>query len=210
MPGAPNRPPEKTAEVPLPPPVPEPPEKRALRRLVPTHVTLLLDVWKGTPSPELTGPYQKAEAAYAAGDAAAALSALDLLSVKFAEPRWPSIPEPFRLLRVPIPAPVPPHWDPDHTLTAPEKEAKKARRAAEVQLTLVRGCLTWAAAHGVEVADLTPHVEAGATHLADPEGLTPFYQEIDAIWTGLAGRLPAVKATAVRAAPPAAAEPEEA
>ncbi len=208
MPGAPNRPPEKAPETPTPTPFQETPDQKALRRLVPTRVALLLDSWKGAPSPELTGPFHKAEAAFAAGDFAAALTSLDLLSVRFAEPRWTTLPEPFRLLRVSIVAPVPPHWDPDHKLPAAEKDAKKARATAEEQLALARGSLAWAAGHGIETADLAPRLEAAAARLSDPAGLVPFYLEIDAIWTGLHGRLPAPKGGAGPAA--SAAVPEEA
>lgn len=210
MPGAPNRPPEKAPDVPAAPPLVEPPEKKALRRIVPTRVTLLLEMWKGAPNSDLTGPYQKAEAAFAEGDFAGALSSLDQLSVRFAEPRWPILPEPFRLLRVPIKAPVPPHWDPDHALSAPEKESKKARATAQEQLLLVRGSLGWAAAHGVETADLSPKVEIAAARLAEPAGLAAFYEEVDAIWTALHARLPVPKGGAAHAAPAAAAEAEEA
>ena len=210
MPGAPNRPPEQTPEVPVAPPVPEPPQKKVMRRLVPTHVTLLLDTWKGAPSPDLLGPYQKAVAAYAEGDFAGALSSLDQLSVRFAEPRWPILPEPFRLLRVPIKAPVPPHWDPDHALASAEKEAKRSRQTAEEQLLLARGSLAWAAAHGLAVNDLTPKLEEAAARLADPASLAAFYESVDVIWTELSGRLPAPKGGAARPAPPAAAEVEEA
>ena len=210
MPGAPNRPPEKTAPAPVAPPVPEPPEKKALRRLVPTRVALLLDIWKGAPSPELTGPYRKAEEAFAAGNYATATSSLDVLSVRFAEPRWVTLPEPFRLLRVPIPAPVPPHWDPDHALSTPEKEAKRARKTAEEQLALARGCVAWATAHGVDASDLAPRLEAAAGRLNDPAGLGPFYEGVDAVWSTLHGRLPAPKGGPTTAPAAAAAEPEEA
>jgi hypothetical protein len=210
MPGAPNRPPEKTPVTPTSAPVPEPPEKKALRRLVPTRVALLLDTWKGAPSPELTGPFHKAEAAFAQGDYASALTALDLLSVRFAEPRWTILPDPFRLLRVTILAPVPPHWDPDHKLAAPEKDAKKARATAEEQLALARGSLAWAAAHGIETADLAPRLETAVARLADPTGLGPFYEEIDALWTGLHGRLPDPKGGAGPAAQAPSPGPEEA
>jgi hypothetical protein len=210
MPGAPNRPPEKTPEVPVVPVVPDPPEKLALRRLVPTRVTLLLDTWKGAPSPDLTGPYEKAEAAFRAGDFAGALSALDVLSVRFAEPRWPTLPQPFRLLRVPIHAPVPPHWDPDHALAAAEKDAKKQRKTADEQLLLARGSLDWAAAHGIETGELVPKLDAAGAALTGAAGLADFYSEIDAIWTALHARLPAPKVAGVRPAPPPAAEPEEA
>jgi hypothetical protein len=210
MPGAPNRPPEKTPEVPVAPTVPEPIEKKALRRLVPTRVTLLLDAWKGTPSPDLTGPYEKAESAFAEGDFAAALTALDLLSVRFAEPRWPTLPEPFRRLRVLIFAPMPPHWNPDNALAAAEKDAKKARQTADDQLALAGGCLAWAGAHGIETNDLAPKLDAAAAHLADPAGFVAFYEQIDALWTGLHGRLPAPKGATARPAPTPAAEVEEA
>jgi hypothetical protein len=208
MPGAPNRPPEKAPEAPTAPPFRETPDQKALRRLVPTHVALLLDTWKGAPSLELTGPFHKAAAAFAQGDFAAALTSLDLLSVRFAEPRWTTLPEPFRLLRVRIIAPVPPHWDPDHKLSAAEKDSKKARTTAEEQLALARGSLAWAAAHGVETADLAPRLEAAAARLSDPADLAPYYAEIDAIWKGLHGRLPAPKGGSGPAA--GAAAPEEA
>ncbi|HYB79175.1 MAG TPA: hypothetical protein VEG66_05390 [Thermoplasmata archaeon] len=210
MPGAPNRPPEKTEAAPPPPSVPEPPEKKALRRLVPTRVALLLDTWKGAPSPDLMGPFRKAEEAFAHGDYATVTSSLDLLSVRFAEPRWATLPEPFRFLRVSIPAPVPPHWDPDHALTPAEKEAKKARRVAGEQLALAKGCLAWANGHGVVTGDLAVHLEGAAVRLSEPAGLVPFYEQIDAFWTGLYGRLPAPKSGPSGSAPAAAAEPEEA
>jgi len=210
MPGAPNRPPETTAAAPPPPPTPEPPEKKALRRLVPSRVALLLDTWKGPPSPDLMGPFRKAEEAFAHGDYATVTTSLDLLAVRFAEPRWATLPEPFRLLRVPIPAPVPPHWDPDHALTPAEKDAKRTRRTADDQLALAKGCLAWASGHGVDTADLAPRVEGASARLNEPAGLAPFYEEIDAFWTGLYGRLPAPKSGPSAPAPAAAAEPEEA
>lgn len=206
MPGAPNSPPKTTPEVPAASMVAEPPEKVALRRLVPMRVTLLLDMWKGAPSPDLTGPFEKAETAFAQGDFATALTSLDRLSVRFAEPRWPIIPEPFRSLRVFIFAPMPPNWNPDHALPPPEKDAKKVRKTATEQLALARGSLDWAAAHGIGTTDLAPKLEAATTHFADPSGLAPFYEQIDAIWTGLHGRLPIPKGATVRAAPAAAEE----
>lgn len=211
MPGAPNRPPETAAAPPAPPVVVDPPERRVLRRLVPSHVALLLDSWKGPLGPELTGPFEKAEGAFSQGDFAGATSALDLLSIRFAEPRWPSLPEPFRKLRVPIPAPMPPSWDPEHALPAPEREGRKARRAAEEQLELVAGALGWASAHSIDAAELAGLLaEARATLGPDgvPEG---FYAKIDAIWAGLRPRLPRPKSVARPvASAAAAAEPEEA
>lgn len=212
MPGAPNRPPEPAAEPPPPAIVPESPQEKALRRLVPSRVALLLDPWKGTPSPDLTGPLERAERAYDAADYAACATALDLLSVRFAEPRWPTLPEPFRRLRVPIPAPMPPHWDPEHALAPSEKEARRARRAADDQLALATASLTWAGAHGVPADDLSPKL-AEAKMLLETEGPTrAFLDRVDSVWTGLRARLPAPKGAAPRVAPAAATptEPEEA
>jgi len=206
VPGAPNRPPERTEEPASAAPVePTPPERLALRRLVPSHVSLLLDLWKGGPGPELTGPFEKAEAAYRALDFAGALGALDLLSIRFAEPRWPSLPAPWRELRVPIPAPMPPHWNPDHALAPTEREARQARRTAEQQLALADGAIAWARDHGVAADDLAPMLEAARTALA-ADGVPPaFYAGIDALWTELRARLP--RPTRAPATPPRATAP---
>jgi hypothetical protein len=211
MPGAPNRPPEKAPEAPVAPPVPETPQQKALRRLVPSRVALLLDLWKGAPSPEVMGPFEKAEAFYAASDFGNATGELERLSIRFAEPRWPSLPEPFRLLRVPIPAPMPPHWDPEHALPAPEREARRARRTAEEQVALATGCLAWAGGHGVETADLVPLLAEARSSL-ESAGLTPlFYERLDAVWTALHDRLPRPKSTTPRpaATPSSPAPPTE-
>ena len=212
MPGAPNRPPDRT-EPPAPaaaPPAPTPPERLALRRLVPSHVALLLDLWKAGPAPELTGPFEKAEAAYRAGDFGGALSALDLLSIRFAEPRWPSLPAPFRELRVPIPAPMPPHWNPEHALPPAEKEAARARRTAEQQLALAEGSVAWAAAHAVPSDDLTALAREAKELLAAAGSTDEFYVRIDALWSGLSGRLPRPKRAGPAAPPPPAESAAEA
>lgn len=208
MPGAPNRPPEIAAAPP--PPSIEAPERKLLRRLVPSHVALLLDSWKGPVAAEVLEPFERAETALAAGDVATATSALDLLSIRFAEPRWPTLPEPFRRLRVPIPAPVPPHWDPEHALTPPEKEERRARRTAEDQLLLAGGAVAWADAHGLGAPELTQALSAARTTLASDASGVPagFYVSIDALWEGLRARLPRPKSGAKRpaSAAPVAAE----
>jgi hypothetical protein len=211
MPGAPNRPPENKPEAPPPPVVPEGPHEKALRRLAPARVALLLDSWKGAPSTDLTGPLEKAENAYRSGDYAGAVSALDLLSVRFAEPRWPTLPEPFRLLRVSIPAPMPPHWDPEHALSPAEKEARRARRVADEQLALATASVAWAARHEVPTDDLARPIEEAKTLLATEGVSTGFYERIDAVWTAVRERVPMPKSGAARAAAPApaAAEAEE-
>jgi hypothetical protein len=209
MPGAPNRPPEPTPPPPAATSVPEPPEKRALRRLVPSRVTLLLEIWKGAPSPDLIGPYDRAEAAYDAADYAGALQALDLLAIRFHEPRWPSLPAPFRLLRVAIPFPQPPSYDPENAMPPAEREARRARREADDQVLLARGSLTWAAAHGIDVTAWTPRVDEAAEILGR-EGLVPgFYERVDPVWAALRAALPRPKAPTGRAAA-APAPPAEA
>ncbi len=212
MPGAPNRPPESSPPPPTAPPVPETPSQRVLRRLAPSRIALLLDLWKGAPNSDLLTPFDRAEAAFAAGDFPNALSALDALSIRFAEPRWPTIPEPFRLLRVPIPAPMPPSWDPDHALPAPEKDARRARRTAADQLALAEGSVAWMSAHAIDTSDLAPRLAEAKTVLGT-EGVVPaFYERLDAVWEAVRARAPLPKGPAARAAPvapPAAAEAGE-
>jgi hypothetical protein len=205
MPGAPNRPPDTTPAAPAAPPVPETPEQRVLRRLAPSRIALLLDLWKGAPNSDLTAPFDKAEAAFAAGDFPNAISALDALSVRFAEPRWPTIPEPFRFLRVPIPAPMPPSWDPDHALPPPEKDARRARRSADEQLALAEASVAWMGAHAIDTADLTPRLAEAKTILGTEGVVLAFYDRIDPVWTAVRSRVPLPKSSAPRAAPAAPA-----
>jgi hypothetical protein len=208
MPGPPNRPPERAPEAPLPPAVPESPQQKSLRRLAPSRVALLLDPWKGAPSADLMVPFEKAETAYRAGDFDGSLNALDLLSVRFAEPRWPTLPEPFRRLRVSIPAPMPPHWDPQHGLSVAEKEAIRARRVADEQLALASACVAWAAAHQVSTDDLTRPIEEAKT-LLETEGVSAgFYERIDTIWHAIRERVPTPKGSSARVPPPSAAAAE--
>ncbi len=204
MPGAPNRPPEIAA--PPPPPSVDAPERKALRRLAPSHVALLLDSWKGPVPSEVLDPFEKAESALANGDAATALSSLDLLSIRFAEPRWPSLPEPFRRLRVAIPAPVPPHWDPDHALTPAEKEERKARRLAEDQLVLAEGSVAWADAHGASSPEIAGRLASARAALAGGGVPAEFYASIDGLWAELKPRLPRPKSAVRRAVAPAASD----
>ncbi len=208
MPGPPNRPPEKAPETPTPPVVPETPQQKTLRRLAPSRIALLLDVWKGSPGPDLLGPYDKAERSYASGDYASCATSLDLLSVRFAEPRWPTLPEPFKRLRVPIPAPMPPHWDPDHALPSAEREARRARRAADDQLALAAGCLAWASSHALPTDDLLPRLEEARTLLGTEGVSSAFYERIDAVWKALHERSPFPKVPSARPGPAAPAPAE--
>jgi hypothetical protein len=203
MPGAPNRPPPKDPEAPAPPVVPETPERQALRRLAPSRIALRLDQWKGAPSPDLLTPFEKAEAAYVEGDYASALQALDLLSIRFAEPRWPTLPEPFRRLRVPIPPPMPPHWDPEHGMAVPEKEARRARRVADDQLALARASVGWASAHGTDLSALAPRVEEAAAVLESEGVVAGFYERVDPVWIAVREQVTKpVSKPAARVAPP--------
>ncbi len=204
MPGGPNRPPDLDAPPP-PPPVSGSPEERILRRLAPCRIALSLDLWRGAPSPELVKPLENAETAYAAGDLPHAESSLDQLAVRFAEPRWPTLPEPFRRLRQDIPAPMPPHWDPEHQLSGAEKEGRKIHRWAELQLALAGASVDWAKAHGTPADDLGPALEEARRRFAAEGGSAAYWTEVDRIWRGLRERvpMPGPKRTAPSPAPPA-------
>jgi hypothetical protein len=199
MPGAPNRPPPKDPEAPAAPVVPETPERQALRRLAPSRVALRLDQWKGAPNVDLLTPFEKAEAAYTAGEYGTALQALDQLSIRFHEPRWPTLPEPFVRLRVPIPPPMPPHWDPEHGMAVPEKELRRARRFAEDQIALARASVGWGAAHGTDLSAFGPRIEEAGAILAAEGPVAAFYDRIDALWSAVREH---VAKPASRAAPP--------
>jgi hypothetical protein len=206
MPGAPNRPPSPTPETPATPTVPETPERKVLRRLAPSRIALRLDSWKGGPNADLLTPFDRAETAYAAGDYPTALQALDQLSVRFHEPRWPTLPEPFRRLRVSIPPPQPPQWDPEHGLAADDKEARRARRNADDQLALARASVAWATAHGTDLSALAPGIEEAVTILAG-EGVVPaFYERIDAVWLAVREQVARPSGGAAHRPPPAATE----
>lgn len=205
MPGAPNRPPEIE---PSPPPAPAQdvaPRRRVVRRLAPARVALQLPLWKGAPSRELVQPLERAEAQLEAGDLAGADSALDQLAVRFAEPRWPTLPEPFRGLRVGIPAPQPPHWDPEFKLSQAEKEASRLRRHAELQLALARATADWAKGRGLEL-DVPAEAIDGCRAALDADGPGErFWAPIDALWDRVRERVPMPSATR----PPPAAAPAD-
>jgi hypothetical protein len=202
MPGAPNRPPE--TGVPAPPPAVDDPAKHVLRRLAPSRVALRLDVWRNAPSPELLKPFNAAESAYAAGDFPGAENALDQLAVRFAEPRWPTMPEPFRRLRVQIPAPMPPAWDPEFSLPGDEKERRKAHRSVEGQVALAEGVVRWASEHGVDLEDPAATVAEARRRFTDSAPDAEVQALVDGLWAVVRARVPAPGgAPAARPAPPA-------
>ncbi|MCI4317388.1 MAG: hypothetical protein L3J96_02525, partial [Thermoplasmata archaeon] len=144
--------------------------------------------------------------AFAVSDFVNTESALDQLAVRFAEPRWPTLPLPFRDLRVVIVQPQPPSWDPDAALAPADRDAKKARRHAESQLALAKASLDWAEAKGTDVADLRGPLDTAAATFASSGASEEFWVQIDATWTALRSRLPAPKAAPSRNLPPPAAE----
>ena len=206
MPGAPNRPPETAP--PPPPPVAVSPERRVLRKIAPCRVALHLDLWKGAPSVELVDPLERAEAAYAAGELVAAEKALEQLSIRFAEPRWPTMPVPFKDLRVAIPAPMPPQWDPDFASEPAEKERRRLARLAVQQVALAKATAAFAAKRGWPADDLNAHATAAESALAANGADEAFWNEVDAIWTAVRERVPMPKRAAARAAPPPTADAE--
>lgn len=197
MPGAPNRMPPPEA---APAPPAEEAARGALRRLAPSHVAVHLDLWKGAPPADILTPLTRAETAFAASDWNAAASALDQLSVRFAEPRWPTMPVPFRDLRVAIPAPVPPQWNPDHALDPAARQDKQQRRFAELQFALADASVGWMAGHGVATDDLAPLVTQAKAALATGGAPPEFWDAIDRIWGAVRARVP--MPTAGRAPPP--------
>ncbi|MGI0067402.1 MAG: hypothetical protein ACREB9_03135 [Thermoplasmata archaeon] len=203
MPGAPNRPPETKPEAaPATPVAPEAPELRLMRRLAPSRVALSLDVWHGAPSAELVTPLEKAELAFAASDWREADSQLDALSIRFHEPRWPTLPDPFRELRVAIPAPTPPQWNPDHGLPTEEKEARRVHRTAEMQLKLARATVEWARTKGIDLADVVPPVEPAGAAFEAGGAVATLYEALDPLWRAVHGRVPMPKPPAAPTARP--------
>ncbi|HZY91171.1 MAG TPA: hypothetical protein VFG07_00135 [Thermoplasmata archaeon] len=201
MPGAPNRPPATA-----PPEAAAPPGEAAgravLRRLAPSRVALNLDLWKGAPSGDLLVPFERAETAFQAGDWNGAQSALDQLAVRFAEPRWPTLPLPFRELRVSIPAPQPPQWDPEHALPAADKETRRLRREAEKQLALAKGSLAWMTAHGASAEDLAEPLAAAEGAYAAEGPSAVVWETLDRLWVQVRARVPAPRAAGSRPPPP--------
>jgi len=208
MPGAPNRPPETAP--PPPPAVAVAPDRKVLRRLGPARVALQLDLWKGAPAAELVDPLERAEAAYLAGELVAADKAMEQLAIRFAEPRWPTMPVPFRDLRVSIPAPMPPQWNPEHALEPAEKEARRLRRSADEQLALVKATAAFAAKRGWPSDDLAAHAAEAEAGLASAGADEAFWNHIDAVWTAVRDRVPMPKRAGARPAPVAAAADAEA
>jgi hypothetical protein len=189
MPGAPNRPPEVEPTV----PVADPNALRVVRRLGAARIALRLDLWKGAPSPELVQPLERAEASFTAGNLSEALSQLDLLAVRFAEPRWPSLPVPFKGLRVEIPPPTPPHWHPEHGLAPAERESRRLAREAELHRDLTQATLTWAAQHSVPLDDQAAHLEQAKALLISTGPSDAYWTEVDAIWQAVRSRVPMPK-----------------
>ena len=205
MPGAPNRPPEIEGAVA--PTLPaDQTARRLLRRLGPARIALHLDLWKGAPSPELLLPLQHAETNFASGDLVTAGGNLDQLAVRFAEPRWPLLPAPFKELRQKIPAPQPPQWNPDFKLTPEEREVVHLRRAAELQRDLAKATIEWGAKHQIDLSDLQPHLDRATAALATGPDET-FWSEIDQIWAVVRERVPMPVAGGRKTPPAEAVEP---
>lgn len=203
MPGAPNKPPPSG---PVAPPVPETPRSKVLRRLAPARTALRLDLWRGAPPKELLTPFGQAEAAFGREEFDGASTFLDQLSTRFAEPRWPTLPEKFRPLRVNVVRPQPPHWDPDFGAPPEERDARRARRYAEGQIQLARACVDAEIGLGTPLADLVPDLAAAEARLATQAPDPEFWEGVDRIWTTLREKVPLPSATATPKTAPAPAE----
>jgi hypothetical protein len=205
MPGAPNRPPEIEPAA----PVQDPTARRIARRMAPMRVALHLDLWKGAPSNELVVLLERAEANFASGDLVTAQNNVDQLSIRFAEPRWPTMPNPFKSLRVEIPPPTPPHWNPEHALPPGEKEIKRLAREGEIQCKLARGTIAWTGAHQIDLSDVVPCLDQAEAKLKESGPTDAFWADMDSFWQAVRARVPMPKAT-VRAPSKAAPSAEPA
>jgi hypothetical protein len=207
MPGAPNKPPP--IDVPPAPVVPPAGDKlqHAVRRLAPDRLVLRLPIWRGAPSSDLVKPLERVAVTLSAGEFPDAEKALDQFSVRLAEPRWPTIPEPWIRLRTAIPAPQPPHWDPDFKLTPADREAKKAREWAQTQLLLAKAALELAPTLGVDLSDVQSCVAEGQAAFDREGASTEFWVLIDRLWEAVQARVPLPTPAAARTAPPAKLPP---
>ncbi len=174
-----------------------------LRRLVPSRIALNLDVWRGGPSRELVEPLERAETAYGEKEWREAENQLDRLAIRFHEPRWPTLPPPFRELRVPIPPPHPPQWDPEFLLPPDEKEAMRARKTGETQAALALASIAWAKTKGIDVGDFEAIAESARAAFAAGGPVADLYATIDPIWESLHARVPMPRPAAIRPPPPA-------
>jgi hypothetical protein len=201
MPGAPNRPvpTDGTTQ----PPTVDPSEAKVLRRLAPMRVALRSETYRTGPAKELTDPLEKAETAFASKDIPTTETHLDRLAVRLAEPRWPSLPEAYRILAVKVIVPTPPQWDPDFSLPPEEKELRRARREKVAQLALAKACLEGEKRRGTPTDDLVGSLAAAEAALAPGGDESLFWGPIDSIWLSLHDRvpLPTVKGAAPRPPP---------
>jgi hypothetical protein len=208
MPGAPNKPPDSAAVPPPPVPAGAAP---VLRRLVPSRIALRLDTWRKPLSTELLTPYLSAEAALGRGEPELASGYLDQLAIRFAEPRWPTMPAGLRSLAVQVIRPQPPNWDPDSKLTPEEREAKRKRSALATHLELLTTAIDLETRKGTPTADLASDLE-GARSGSTAGDAAAFWAAADRIWAALHERvptpIPASPATPAATAAPARAEPD--
>jgi hypothetical protein len=214
MPGAPNKPPEVNAPAAVAPPSAGDKLPHALRRLAPDRMVLHLPIWRGAPNGDLVKPLERAAATLAAGEYPDAEKALDQFSVRLAEPRWPTIPEPWIRLRVTIPAPQPPHWDPDFNLSPADRDTKRTREWAQTQLLLAQGALVLAPSLHVDLSDVQACVEEAKTAFERDGPSAGFWTPLDRFWEAVHSRVPLPTPAGARSAPaaklPPGIEPEEA
>ncbi|MCI4340503.1 MAG: hypothetical protein L3J73_04480, partial [Thermoplasmata archaeon] len=114
---------------------------------------------------------------------------------------------PFKRLRVEIPQPQPPQWDPDHALPAADKETKRLAREADMHRDLALASIAWGSTHQVDLSDLTPCVERAQATLASAGPGDAFWADIDSFWQAVRTRVPMPKAAGRSAVPAAPAAP---
>ena len=105
---------------------------------------------------------------------------------------------------------MPPHYDPEFTLPAEEKESRRARREAESQLALARASADWAQSHGVAVPELSTWIHSAETALAASDLSEAFWGGVDSVWTTIRSQVPVPTSLARPAPPPPPASAAEA
>ena len=122
------------------------------------------------------------------------------------------MPVPFRDLRVTIPAPMPPQWDPEFSLPPEERECVVGVASLIVRLALAEGVLAWALTKAVDLGNVVSHVAQAKELLATTGADEAFFGHLDLVWTVVRERVPRPKSAPPRSpvARPSAAEPEEA
>jgi len=96
---------------------------------------------------------------------------------------------------------MPPQWDADFAVDAAEKERRKVRRLAELQLALAKATAAFAAKRGLPAEDLAAEAAHAETEFASAGASESFWSHVDTLWTAARERFPMPASAPGRAAP---------